>query len=332
MARYVSLLMDVEDAINDASDDAALRCAQILTDAGVTGSLCITGEKIRRLHRLGRMDVLSALRPHAWGLHTNTHSYHPTTMELLEDKGWEDGCEAFVADTALGVEAFRSVFGKSPSFWGGAGNTWGPQVAGGLPTVGIGAYVYSLPSPWMRRPYRFCGCTALPGGVGIGESNYEDEVRFVAAMDRVLRAVERARTPWMEVFIGHPTRIRHRDFWDVGFFGGVTPASPVFVEPYPEALYEAMLGRFGRAVRMIAEHCDLLTVPEVLALPWEFSPATEAQRRRTRREWPKALRGMAGWPPHKPTLDTTTIVAETLAKVETLEIGRLAGATGGPGD
>lgn len=324
MARWISLLMDVEDPINEASDDAALNCARILTEEGVTGSLCITGEKVRRLHRLGRLDVLSALRPHVFGLHTNTHSYHPTTMELLEKKAWEEGCEAFVADTALGLEAFRSAFGKSPVFWGGAGNTWGPQVAGGLGELGISAYVYALPSPCFRRPYRFAGTLAFPGGIGIGESNYEDEGRFQAAMGRVIERVKSARTPWIEVFIGHPTRIRHLQFWDVGYFRGRTPEIPVKVEPYPERTYLQMLERFRRAIAMLRDARPILSLADVQALPWAFRPATLAEKESSRRKWPRQLKGMAGWPVHKPDLDTSLIVQLTMERLDTLEIAELS--------
>lgn len=322
MARWISLLMDVEDPINEASDDAALDCARILTEEGVTGSLCITGEKVRRLHRLGRMDVLSALRPHAFGLHTNTHSYHPTTMELLEDKDWEEGCGAFVSDLGPGLEAFRSAFGKSPVFWGGAGNTWGPQVAGGLSDLGIPAYVYALPSPTFGRPYRFAGTIAFPGGIGIGESNYEDEGRFQAAMERVIARVRSARTPWIEVFIGHPTRIRHKQFWDVGFFGGKTPSAPVLAEPYPERTYRQMLGRFRRAIAMLRDARPVLSVEETLEQPWEFRPASMLERLSTSRKWSKQLKGMAGWPVHKPDLDTGSIIELTLKRLDSLEIAQ----------
>lgn len=323
MARWISLLMDVEDPINQASDDAALDCARILTEEGATGSLCITGEKVRRLHRLGRLDVLSALRPHAFGLHTNTHSYHPTTMELLEHRGWEEGCQTFVTDTAPGLEAFRSAFGKSPVFWGGAGNTWGPQVAGGLRDLGIPAYVYALPSPRFGRPYRFAGTRAFPGGIGIGESNYEDEGRFQAAMERALARVRSARTPWIEVFIGHPTRIRHKQFWDVGFFGGQTPSAPVLVEPYPERTYRQMLERFRRAIVMLRDLRPVLSLQEVLELPWEYRPASESEKGSVSRKWRKQLKAMAGWPVHKPGLDTAGIIALTMERLDSLEIADL---------
>lgn len=323
MVRFISLMMDVEDPINAASDDAALRCAQTLTDLGVTGCFCITGEKIRRLRALGRHDVLSALRRHATGLHTNTHSYHPTTMELLENLGWDDGIDAFRADLQPGLEAFSAVFGRTPLFWGGAGNTWGPQVAGALPTMGIPAYVYALPSPWYRRPYRFAGCVAFPGGIGIGEQNLEAEKPFERAMERVLEVVKSTRTPWLEVFIGHPTRIRHRSFWDADFFDGRTPEDPEFAEPYPEPVYEAMMERFSRAVAMLNKVRPVLGFDEVLALPWRFRPASRLQKDRASREWARGIAGLAKWPVNRPDLNPERLVLQAREHLASMEIADL---------
>src|SRR5690348_3825266 len=93
----VCVAMDIEDPFGSLSDDAAMIVAQEFAFRGIRGSFCVTGEKCRRLLRKDREDVIDALKPHALGLHTDTHSQHPTTMELLEKCGWEDGCEAAYA-------------------------------------------------------------------------------------------------------------------------------------------------------------------------------------------------------------------------------------------
>ena len=88
----VSVFMDVEDPINDFADDAALDVASLFTKVGVRGSFCLTGQKCRKLLERQRLDVLEAFSCHCLGLHTDTHSLHPTTMELLERVPYEDGC------------------------------------------------------------------------------------------------------------------------------------------------------------------------------------------------------------------------------------------------
>src|SRR5688500_8544735 len=108
--------MDVEDPINALADDAALDFAQLFTELGIRGSFCITGEKCRKLVERGRQDVIETFLPHCLGLHTDTHSYHPTTMELLADLDYDEGCKAAFEAESKGFEAFRAAFGRTPSF------------------------------------------------------------------------------------------------------------------------------------------------------------------------------------------------------------------------
>ena len=87
----VLLWFDTEDYILPASDDAALRVAEILTARGVRATFKVVGEKARVLERRGRRDAIEALGKHAIAYHTDFHSVHPTVAEYLAVRGWTDG-------------------------------------------------------------------------------------------------------------------------------------------------------------------------------------------------------------------------------------------------
>src|SRR5262245_62522064 len=78
---YVVLWFDTEDYLLPASDDAALRVAQMLTDEGIRGTFKVVGEKARILERRKRDDVIAALKKHEIGYHSNYHSVHPTPAQ-----------------------------------------------------------------------------------------------------------------------------------------------------------------------------------------------------------------------------------------------------------
>src|SRR5947207_1348915 len=135
----VSVFMDVEDPFNPLADPAALDIAQLFSNLSVKGSFCVTGEKCRSLMARNRTDIIDAYKSHCLGLHTNTHSQHPTTMELLSDVTYEDGCRLAHESEKPGFDSFTEAFGRVPSFWGGAGNTWSPEITFALSELGIPA-------------------------------------------------------------------------------------------------------------------------------------------------------------------------------------------------
>jgi hypothetical protein len=207
----VSVFMDVEDPINPLADDAALDIARLFMEAGVRGSFCLTGDKCRSLLERGRRDVLEAYQPHCLGLHTNGHSRHPTTMELLADVGYEEGCRLAYEDQRQGFEAFQAAFERTPAFWGGAGNTWSAEITEAIRRLGIGAYSYALTTVGHDKVHRFNGAFALPQAIAISEDTWADDALAFAAVDKALDRVANDTNPWLGIFVGHPTRLRHVD-------------------------------------------------------------------------------------------------------------------------
>ena len=315
--------MDVEDPVNPLADDAAREFGELFTSAGVTGSFCVTGEKCRTLLERGRHDVLRALAPHAHGLHTDTHSFHPSTMEMLADCGFEEGCALAYATESRGAKAFEAAFGRSPSFWGGGGNTWSPEITDALKRLNVPAYVYALTSLPDEAVHRFNGVIALPQALSISETDWIDDDLAATAMNRTLTRLEALNQPWVGIFVGHPTRMRYADYWDKAYYAGRTPSAPEFTEPVPDAAYARAKANLRKFLARLAGVVEILPVPSALALPWTFRPPTAAERAYFVEKTSAILRGATGWPIHRPGLDAENIVAKTLALVDTLEVGEI---------
>jgi len=319
--KKVSVFMDVEDPINPLADDAALELALLFTEAGVRGSFCLTGEKCRTLQKRGRTDVVEAFRPHCLGLHTDTHSVHPTTMELLADLDFEEGCEAALNAERKGFDAFTDLFGRRPAFWGGAGNTWSPEITEALKHLGIPAYVYALTA--IPCVHRFNGVTALPQHLSIAETDWMDDARAAAQSEEIIRMANDIFSPWVGVFVGHPTKMRYAEYWDTPYNAGRTPPTPEYTEPVPDEAYERAKANLRDFLKRLGQSTNIVGVDEALALEWRFYPPSKRDRDVFVRWTTDNLRSAAKWPIHRPDLDPSKIVSKTMSLAHTLEIGEL---------
>ncbi len=316
--KLVSVFMDVEDPVNPLADDAALDCAQLFSDAGVRGSFCITGEKCRSLAQRGRSDVIQAFQPHCLGLHTDTHSYHPTTMELLANLDWERGCEAAYVAESKGVESFRHTFAHDPEFWGGAGNTWSPEITEAMKRLNIPAYVYALTSLPGNPVHRFNGVVGVPQMLSISEDHWADPQS--SAPDLALEMIEKIDHPWVTVFVGHPTRLRYAEFWDKPYWKGRTPAEPEFAPLVGDAVYRRSLERISTFLTQLKRQQLVLGLDEALAQSWRFRSPSEDELDFFSVRTVEALHQASMWPVHREGLDCSLIVQKTLALKATVEV------------
>ncbi len=314
----VSVFMDVEDPINPLADDAVLDLVREFDEAEVRGSFCITGEKCRVLADRGREDVVDALRPHCLGLHTDTHSRHPTTMELLAELPFEEGCEAAFEAERRGFESFQGLFGRAPSFWGGAGNTWSPEITDALKRLGIPAYSYALTQVPGERVHRFNGVAAFPQHLSVSESEWADDALASAASARVFEALK-GRMRWTGIFVGHPTRFRYPSFWDGAFFAGQTPSEVIKpLQPVCDEMYERARGNLLSFLCRLRSEASVVGLNE--AMPEGFRLADESERGFFREQTARTLHAAAGWPVHRTDLCADRIVEKTLALAHTLEV------------
>jgi hypothetical protein len=316
--KTVSVFMDVEDPVNRGADDAALDVAQVFSEAGVRGSFCITGEKCRTLLERRRFDVLDAYKPHCLGLHTDTHSQHPTTMELLADVPFEGGCDLAFKAEERGYRVFVEAFGRPPSFWGGAGNTWSPEITDALKRLGIPAYVYALTG---RQVHQFNGVLAFPQNFSVSEDAWAEDVDVQALIKLVLRGGGGLASNWQGLFVGHPTRMRHREFWDKSYAHGATPIRPEPAERMDDKTYRLILQNLGAFLTAAKDKISIVGLDDILARPLPLREPTARELESFRMESSQAIRRCAfGWPIHRPHLDAEGIVAKTLALERTLRV------------
>lgn len=321
--KLVSLFMDVEDPINPLADDAALDFPLLFQSVGVRGSFCLTGEKCRKLRVRSRVDVAEAYKPHSLGLHTNTHSFHPSTMELLADKEWDEGCLAAYEVEKSGFDAFVELIGRPPSFWGGGGNTWSPEVTDTMKRLGIPAYVYSLTQFPNDPVHRFNGVFGLPQALSISETEWADNEKSTAASERVLNAIEAFPQPWIGVFVGHPTKFRYTDWWDTPYYAGRTPNSPEYGTPVSEECYDRSRSNLSAFLAAVQSRFQVIGVEDAINLPWNFRSPLDSELAYFEEHTSAALRAAKNWPIHVKSLDPELIVSKTMALAGTAQIGDL---------
>ena len=134
----VVLWFDTEDYLLPASDDAAKRLAELLSQRGIRATFKVVGEKARVLERRGRADVIAALRKHDIGYHSNFHSVHPAPAEYLADCGLLDGVAEFVRHEGQGAADVRRIFGReSLACYGQPGSSWACQAVAALKDIGV---------------------------------------------------------------------------------------------------------------------------------------------------------------------------------------------------
>src|SRR3954452_25402470 len=107
---YVTLWFDTEDYITPASDDAALRSANDLSQLGVRATFKVVGEKARVLESRGRKDVIRALSKHSIGYHSNFHSVHPAPAEYLRVFNYLEGADEFQRRELAGANDIKRIF------------------------------------------------------------------------------------------------------------------------------------------------------------------------------------------------------------------------------
>src|SRR3984957_11190733 len=138
---YGVLWFDTEDYILPASDDAAKRIADFLTQQGVRATFKVVGEKARVLEQRQRMDVIAALARHEIGYHSNTHSQQPTPAVYESVLDWESGQEEFDRRERPGFDDLIRIFGRPPSCYGQPGVSWAPQAYLALKKWGVNVYL-----------------------------------------------------------------------------------------------------------------------------------------------------------------------------------------------
>ena len=233
---YVILWFDTEDYILPPSDDAAKRLADFLTAEGLHATFKVVGEKARTLERRGRKDVITALRDHDIGYHSNTHSQHPTPAEYESVLDWETGVEEFTRRERPGFEDVLRIFGKRPCCYGQPGNSWAPQSFEALHRWGVRIYLDEGSQVGLNgKPFWYGGL------LNIFNTSEGQELRPNDNWDNL----EQSKTKFREFYTRmssephgglislyfHPCEFIHQWFWDMNFANGANPPREEWKEP-----------------------------------------------------------------------------------------------------
>jgi len=230
----VILWFDTEDYLLPASDDAAKRLGELLTERGIRATFKVVGEKARVLERRGRHDVIAALKQHDIGYHSDFHSVHPTPTEYLAECGWLDGMAEFVRREGNGAADVRRIFGVAAlSCYGQPGSSWGPQAVAALPQIGVaphGVPCYVDEDSHIGlddRPFWYAGAlNVFRMRSNLARMELHEPGAVEPAKKKVSDIADRMRREGgglISIFY-HPCEWVHREFWDgVNFARGANP-------------------------------------------------------------------------------------------------------------
>jgi len=231
---YVVLWFDTEDYLLPASDDSAKRLAELLSERNIRATFKVVGEKARTLERRGRFDVITSLKKHDIGYHSNFHSVHPTPAEYLANAGLLDGIEDFTRREGTGAADVRRIFGiQNLACYGQPGSSWAPQAIAALPQIGVspdgvGCYVDDGTHIGLGdQPFWYENAIVVYRmGPNVVRVNLHEPDDLKPAEDKITRAAEnlRSRGGGLISIYYHPCEWVHREFWDgVNFRRGANP-------------------------------------------------------------------------------------------------------------
>lgn len=283
---YVTLWFDTEDYVLPQSDDAAKRLAEMLTRLGVKATFKIVGEKARVLEQRSRKDVITALKKHEIGYHSNLHSGQPTPAVYLQQAGWEDGVAEFYRREAQGVRDIERIFGVTPICYGQPGSSWAPQSHPALKKMGVSMYLDEASQVGIGdQPFYYGGLlnvfkmrsTVVRMDLGKADNLAEAQAKFQQAAEKL----RRQGGGTISIYY-HPCEFIHREFWDgVNFRHGANPPRSEWKLPPTQSAEEVERNfrDFEQYIQFIQKqsgvsfvHCaDLMKLYEDRALSFNFT-------------------------------------------------------------
>jgi peptidoglycan/xylan/chitin deacetylase (PgdA/CDA1 family) len=253
----VVLWFDTEDYLLPASDDAARRLAELLSQRGIRATFKVVGEKARVLERRGRADVIAALRKHDIGYHSNFHSVHPTPAEYMADCGLLDGVAEFVRHEKQGAADVRRIFGReSLACYGQPGSSWACQAIVALKEIGVGpVYLDDGSHVGLRgKPFWYAGALNAYGlGANVTRMDLYNADGLEQGKAKVTAITQRlaAEGGGLISIYYHPCEFVHQKFWDgVNFSRGANPPREQWQVPpqLPAEQTEQAFSRFSKYI------------------------------------------------------------------------------------
>jgi len=324
----VVLWFDTEDYLLPASDDAAKRLAEMLSQRGIRATFKVVGEKARVLERRGRTDVIAALNKHDIGYHSNLHSVHPAPAEYLADCELLDGVAEFVRHERQGAADVRRIFGRpSLACYGQPGESWAPQAEMALKDIGVEP-VYLDDGKHIGlndRPYWYAGALNI---FNLGRNLTRMELHEANGLEKgktsvteIARRLEHEGGGLISIYY-HPCEFVHARFWDaVNFSRGLNPPRDEWKAPpqLPAEETEHAFERFGKYV----DHIKGLGVRFVTA---SQLPAIYTDRLRTEGVNRTELLGLAARlaDPKAAGVDCQTLAGKPISPADQFELLAMA--------
>ncbi len=283
----VVLWFDTEDYLLPADDDATLRLANFLTAENIRATFKIVGEKARVLEKRGRTDVISALKKHEIGYHSNFHSVHPTPAEYLSTLGWDEGQAEFERREGPGLEDLRRIFGVNPSCYGQPGSSWGPQSYGAMKKWGMSAYLDAGSHVGVdKKAMYFCGLLNMYNLAHHPRVALDDPSKLEPANKAFADAREKLLKEGggLVSIYYHPCEFVHKKFWDSIFADGANPPREAWTPPPQKTPEETKVAfeNFEAWIKYLKSFPDVqfVTAREAATKVWEdragrheFTPA-----------------------------------------------------------
>ena len=110
---YVLFWFDVEDYIEEQSDEALKGLLEVFEAHGVQATWKLVGEKARVLEERNRGNIIRLLQRQDIGYHTDNHSRHPVLAEYLDIMGWEDGIAELRRRESQGYRDLQRIVGPA---------------------------------------------------------------------------------------------------------------------------------------------------------------------------------------------------------------------------
>ena len=256
----VVLWFDTEDYLLPASDDAAKRLAELLSQRDIRATFKVVGEKARVLERRGRADVIAALQKHDIGYHSNVHSVHPAPAEYMADCGLLDGVAEFARHERQGAADVRRIFGReSLACYGQPGSSWACQAIVALKDIGVGP-VYLDEGTHVglcNKPFWYAGALNAYGlGANVTRMDLYNAKGLEQANAQVTVINQRlaAEGGGLISIYYHPCEFVHEKFWDaVNFSRGANPPREQWKVPpqRPAEQTEQAFARFAKYIDYI---------------------------------------------------------------------------------
>jgi hypothetical protein len=271
---YVVLWFDTEDYILPESDDAAKRLAAFLTEQGIQATFKVVGEKARTLERRHRNDVIAALKKHAIGYHSNTHSQHPTPAEYESLLDWETGAAEFTRRERSGYDDVQRIFKQTPCCYGQPGASWAPQAFPSLRSWGVGLYLDEGAHVGLNgQPFYYGGLLNIfntKEGAQLRPDNEWANIEESKTRFRQFYEQMTSNGGGLISLYFHPCEFIHSRFWDMNFALGANPSRDQWqVYPLrPPASRERAFDYFETLIRHMKSFPEVrfITGPQAMRL------------------------------------------------------------------